>query len=74
MLNGKVNPFEALVEGEELIGVERLTRAIAFAVEAIFWQLILFGPYFGLVAGHELNRLSRDDPSNTSKKMFTEVV
>ena len=42
VLNGKVNPFEALV-GEDLIRVERLTRALAFAVEAILLQLIQFG-------------------------------
>lgn len=51
VLNGKANPFEALVGGKEWIGVEKLTRAIAFAVEAILWQLIQFGEYFGLVAG-----------------------
>jgi hypothetical protein len=32
--NGKADPFERLVGGEELIGVERLARAIAFVAKA----------------------------------------
>ena len=33
--NGKANSFERLVRGEELIGVERLARAISFVAEAV---------------------------------------